>query len=190
MILRGMHRTDEKLVSDYLSGDRAALDVLIQHYLKPIYHFAYRMVGNAHDAEDITQDTFVKAWRHIKRFDERKSFKTWVFSIAKNTALDFLKKKKTVPFSAFENAEGDNVLIDGIADAEPLPPELFDRADLAEFLAATVQKLSSEHRMVLVLHYNEQLNFREIAEVLREPLHTVKSRHRRAIIALRALLLS
>lgn len=182
-----MHRTDEQLAAGAVHGDRAALGILIQRYLTLVYRFAYRIVGNAYDAEDIAQETFVKVWKHLKRFDERKSFKTWMLSIAKNTALDFLKKKKAVPFSSLVDGEGGHAPIEEVADSEMLPSELFDRADLVSFFAAVFAKLSPHYRVVLTLHYNEQLSFREIGEVLGEPLHTVKSRHRRAIIALRAL---
>lgn len=182
--------TDEQLVGQYRNGDQKSLEFLIERYLKPIYYFSHRMVGTVHDAEDVTQETFVKAWKHLKKFDERKSFKTWLFSIAKNTALDFLKKKKAVPFSAFDNEEGDSALTESIADPEALPPEVFDRADLAEFLASAMAKLPPMYRAVLTLRYHEQLRFREIAEVLHEPLHTVKSRHRRAVMMLRKLLIA
>ncbi|MDO8581806.1 MAG: sigma-70 family RNA polymerase sigma factor [bacterium] len=195
-------QSDEQLVTAYRNGESDALEFLIQRYLKSIYHFAYRMVGTVHDAEDVTQEAFVKAWKNIHKFDPRKSlapyrtegsgsgFKAWIFSIAKNTALDFLKKKKAVPFSSFGNEEGDNALIERIADAEALPSEVFDRADLASFLASALAKLPPMYRVVLTLRYNEQLNFREIAEVLSESIHTVKSRHRRAILLLRELLVA
>ncbi|MBI4159946.1 sigma-70 family RNA polymerase sigma factor [Candidatus Wolfebacteria bacterium] len=71
-----------------------SLELLIRRYLKPIYGFTYRYVGAGQDTEDVTQETFVKVWRNLKKFDQNKSFKTWIFSIAKNTAIDFLKKKK------------------------------------------------------------------------------------------------
>lgn len=181
---------DEQLVFDYLKGDEGSLEVLIRRYLKPIYGFVYHMVGNVHDAEDVTQETFVKMWKHLKKFDSRKSFKTWLFSIAKNAALDFLKKKKAIPFSALDNEDGDNVMIDSIADSEALPSEIFDREDIASFLASAMAKLPPMYRAVLTLHYNEQLRFREIADVLGEPLDTVKSRHRRACSMLRKFLTS
>lgn len=181
---------DSQLVIDYRAGDHDALEILIQRYLKPVYHFMYRMVGTIHDAEDMTQETFVKAWKNLKRFDTRKNFKTWLFRIAKNTALDFLKRKKAIPFSAFENAEGENVLANTIADPEPLPSVVFDRTDLALVLVSVLAKLPPMYRAVLTLRYNEQLNFREIAEVLDEPLHTIKSRHRRACMMLKELLIT
>ncbi|MFA6919366.1 MAG: sigma-70 family RNA polymerase sigma factor, partial [Patescibacteria group bacterium] len=92
---------DEQLVQQYLSGDEKSLEVLIQKYLKPIYNFVYRYVGDMANAEDLTQEVFVKVWKNIKKFDRKKSFKTWIFCIAKNTAFDYLRKKKSIPLSNF-----------------------------------------------------------------------------------------
>lgn len=181
---------DEKLVADYLAGDEKSLEVLFGRYLKPIYSFTYRYVGGGQDAEDVTQDVFVKVWRHIKRFDQNKSFKTWIFSIAKNTAIDFLKKKKTIPFSEFENEEGENIITETLADPSPLPQELLEKAGVAQMLNSAMDKLSPKYRMVLFLRYNDHFNFREIAESLGESLNTVKSRHRRALTMLKKSLLS
>lgn len=179
---------DQILIKRYLQGDEKSLEVLILSYLKPIYSFIYRYAGNGQDAEDITQEVFVKVWRHFKRIDQSKSFKTWIFAIAKNTAIDFLKKKKTMPFSEFENEAGENTFTETLADSAPLPPELIERASLAKILDQTMAKLSPKYRMVLFLRYNDHFNFREIAESLNESLNTVKSRHRRALIMLKKLL--
>ena len=183
-----MNRSDEQLIGDYLKGDEKSLELLIQNYLKPIYSFAYSYVGNAHDADDVTQEVFVKIWRNLKKFDQRKSFKTWIFSIAKNTALDHLKKKKAIPFSEFENEEGKNRITETLADLSFLPDELFERASIAQMLTLAMEKLSSKYRVVLFLRYNDNFTFREIAESLDESLNTVKSRHRRALGILKKLL--
>ena len=145
-------------------------------------------VGNGEEAEDITQEVFVKAWRNLKKFDRNKCFKTWIFTIAKNTSLDFLKKKKVIPFSGFENEKGENKFIAALADPTPLPDKLFERASIGEMLNRAMEKLSPKCRMVLFLRYNDHFTFREVAEVLGESLNTVKSRHRRALIILRKLL--
>jgi len=179
---------DEILVKRYLAGDEKALEIILSRYLKPIYGFIYRYVGSGQDAEDVTQEVFIKAWRNLKKFDQQKSFKTWIFSIAKNTVLDFLKKKKTIPFSEFENEEGENMINEIIADPSPLPQELLEKADMAQVLNAAIEKLSLQYRIVLFLRYNDHLNFREIAESLGEPLNTIKSRHRRALVMLKNLL--
>lgn len=181
---------DRQLIHEYFERSPEALDVLFKRHFLSVYRFAYRMVGNMHDAEDVTQETFMKVWKHLKKFDESRSFTTWIFSIAKNTALDFLKKKKFVPFSAFENEEGDNAMLESIADPSALPPEIFDRADLESFLASALQKLPPLYRAVLTLRYNEGFRFREIAEVLGESIDTVKSRHRRACLMLQKLLIA
>ena len=182
------NNNDEILTRKYLQGDEKSLEVLILTYLKPIYSFVYRYVGNGQDAEDITQEVFVKFWRNLKKFDQEKSFKTWIFSIAKNASLDYLKKKKAVPFSEFDTEEGGNRLTDTLADPSPLPLELLEKAGMAKLLNAAMEKLSPQYRMVLFLRYNDHFNFREIAESMGEPLHTVKSRHRRALIKLKKLL--
>ncbi|MDD5043162.1 MAG: RNA polymerase sigma factor [Patescibacteria group bacterium] len=180
--------SDEKLVSQYLKGDEKSLEVLIQRYLKPIYGFVYYYAGTASDAEDITQDVFVKAWKHIKKFDQRKSFKTWIFSIAKNTAIDFLKKKKALLFSELSDEADSNSILDTLVDPAPLPDEILERADIEQMLARAMDKLPAKYRAVLFLYYKDGFNFREIAAVLGEPLNTVKSRQRRALLALKKIL--
>lgn len=175
-----MVNSDKQLVADYLKGDEKSLEVLIKRYLKPIFSFVFRFTGNIHDAEDITQEVFVKVWRNLKKFDQNRSFKTWIFGIAKNTAIDFLRKKKTISFSEFE--------VERIADPNPLPDEFYERESIVQKLASALNKLMPKYRMVLLFRYNDRFNFREIAEVLGEPLNTIKSRHRRALVLLRKLL--
>ena len=182
------NESDKQLITDYLKGDEESLELLIQSYLKPIYSFVYRYTGSTQDAEDVTQESFVKVWRNLKKFDQQKSFKTWIFAIAKNTALDHLKKKKAIPFSYFENEEGGNMIIDTLADPAPLPDELLEKVGMAQILTSAMEKLSPKYRMVLFLRYNDHFTFREIGESLGEPLHTVKSRHRRALVQLKELL--
>ena len=113
------------------------------------------------------------------------------FSKIKFYELDltyFSKKKKAVPFSAFENDEGDNILINTLTDPSPLPDELLERAEVKQWLVLAMTKLAPKYRMVLFLRYNDHFTFKEIAESLAEPLNTVKSRHRRALIMLKKLL--
>jgi len=189
---------DGQLVLGYLKGDDESLVVLIKRYLKPIYNFICRYVRNGAEAEDIAQEVFLRVWKNIKKFDREKKFKTWIFSIAKNAALDFIKKKKAMPFSDFSSKggsafggtdeEGENIIENSIADTELLPSEVLERADIARILNEALEKLSPKYRAVLFLYYNENFNFREIAEILGEPIDTVKSRQRRALIMLKKLL--
>ncbi len=182
--------SETQLITKYLAGDEESLETLIKCYLKPIYSFVCRYIRSSQDAEDITQEVFVKVWRNLKKFDKNKSFKTWIFSIAKNTSIDWLRKKKAIPFSNFENEEGKNLLTKTLADPAPLPNKVLERAGIAEILNVAINRLNPKYRMVLFLRYNDHFNFREIAEVLDEPLNTIKSRHRRALILLKKLLLT
>ncbi|MDD5626396.1 MAG: sigma-70 family RNA polymerase sigma factor [Patescibacteria group bacterium] len=197
-MLMTQNRSDKQLIADYLAGDEPSLEVLIQQYLKPIYSFVYRYVGNMDNTEDITQEVFARMWKNIKKFDPKRKFKTWLFSIAKNAAIDFLRKKKTIPFSEFfaqgrsafdgKNEEGENMIYETLSDPAPLPDELLERADIAQMLASAMDKLSPKYRMVIFLRYNDHFTFHEIAESLEEPLNTVKSRHRRALVKLRQII--
>ena len=182
------NRTDEQLIVSYLKGEEKSLEILIKRYLKPIYSFVYRYIRDSQEAEDIAQEVFIKTWRNLKKFDKNRSFKTWIFSIAKNTSIDWLKKKKTIPFSNFENEAGENILTGTLTDLLPLPDELFERAGVAKMLDTVMNQLAPKYRMVLFLRYNDHFTFREIGETLGEPLNTIKSRHRRALIQLKKFL--
>ena len=182
-------KRDEQLVSQYLAGDEKSLEILIRRYLKPIHNFAYRHTGNARDAEDATQETFLRVWRNLKKFDRQKKFKTWIFTIARNVSINLLRKKHgTVPFSKFENDERGNPFLETLADVSPLPDELSERNGLAAALARAVEALSPKYRKVVLLRHGDNFTFREIGESLGEPLHTVKSRYRRAVIMLKKAL--
>jgi len=180
--------SDEKLVEYFLEGEKRALEILVFRYFKMIYNFCYRNVGDINVAEDITQETFVKVWKNLNKFDKNKKFKTWLFQIAKNTCIDYLRKKKSIPFSKFENEDGDNNFVDNFEDISPLPDEIFKKKDLAVFLEKTVSKLPDANKMVIILYYKNDFNFREIAEILNEPIDTIKSRYRRGLISLRKLI--
>jgi len=164
--------SDQKLIADYLAGDEKSLEILIRNYLKPIYSFVYRYVGNSQDAQDITQEVFIKVWKNLKKFDKNKKFTTWIFQIAKNTCFDFLKKKKPILISDFSNFE------------IPVEPAFLATAEINSVL----EQLPLKYRLIIFLRYNDHFKFREIAEILEEPLNTIKSQHRRAIIMLKKLL--
>lgn len=182
-----MNETDEQLVLAYLQGDEAAFSVLVDRYMKHLYHFARQLVGESQIAEDIVQETFLKAWKNLKRFDRSKSWKTWIFAIAKNTAYDALKKKKTVPFSYFENDEGENVLENTALDEEH-PDEILDREISAQEFDRSLLALHPDHRAILILRYQDDFSLHEIATLLKEPYNTVKSRHQRALRSLKQVL--
>jgi RNA polymerase sigma-70 factor (ECF subfamily) len=171
------HALDAELVMRYRSGERAALDALIRRHLTRVYRFAFRYVRNEHDAEDIAQETFVRMWRHLDQYDPSYQFSTWLLQIAKHAAIDaFRKRARTIPTVDIESlaASGDLIADVRTGDARPL--------------TVALEHLPTNDRLVLILRYQRELTFREIGAALGVPLHTAKSRHRRALVRLRAAL--
>ncbi len=185
-------KSDEQIIQEYLGGDEKQLEVLIKRYLKPIYAFIFRNIGNPEEAEDITQEVFVKVWKNLKKFDlnrQKKNsalyrseasgagFKTWIFTIAKNSSIDFLRRKKTIPFPLNEEflASKSN-FIEGI-----------EQKNAIKKIHNALQEFSPNYRALILLKNESNLTFREIANDLNEPLNTIKSRYRRALIALKQI---
>jgi RNA polymerase sigma-70 factor, ECF subfamily len=183
-----MLKNDAQLIKDYLAGDESAFSELVKKYLKPVYNFLYQVTnGDVSILDDLTQITFLKAWKNIKKFDTSRNFKTWIFTIARNTAYDYFKKKKTIPFVSFIDEDGNNKL-ENISDGEILPPELLEKADSAKALEEALAQIHGRYRVILNMHYKEDLSLQEISEVLKVPYNTVKSQHQRGLLALRQIL--
>lgn len=175
---------DKQLVDNFLAGDDSAFSELVKKYLKSVYNFLYHFVSDREALDDMTQVTFIKAWKHIKKFDRSRNFKVWIFSIAKNTAYDYLKKKKTIPFSTFTDDEGNNRL-ENIGDDSILPEEFLIRADSAKILEDKLKEIPEIYQVILVMHYKEDFSLQEIAKILGKPYNTIKSQHQRGLAKLK-----
>jgi RNA polymerase sigma-70 factor, ECF subfamily len=180
-------KTDKELINGYLAGDENAFKELVSRHMSSVYKFTYRYFNDRDKAEDATQETFVKAWKNLKKFDTDKKFITWLFAIAKNTCLDMLKKKAPVSFSSVE-FEKEMDMADLVRDESPLPDEIAERRDDKKQIERVLESLPVDYRMVLFLRYNDHLKFREIAESLGESLNTVKSRHLRGLKMMKKLM--
>lgn len=183
-------RTDERLVTDFLLGDEGAFGHLVARYLQSVYHIALRYTRNAARAEDVVQETFIKAWRNLRKFDETRNFRAWLFTIAARAALDDVKKKSSAPFSDFRDADGNDVLAETLRDGAPLPDAHAINRELQAALDNATRTLGAHRSELLRLHYREGYSFVEIAAKFKKPLNTVKSWHQRALIALRKVLKS
>jgi len=160
---------------------------LVRIHLDAVYAFCLKYMRTQVDAEEAAQEAFVKAWKNFSRYDFSRDFKNWIFEIAKNTCLDMIKKKKALPFSTFEDADGSNFIAESFVSDEILPHEYAEQSLTQGTVRAAVSKLAPIYKKVLEMYYQRGLNFREIAEALDESLDTIKSRHRRAIISLRKI---
>lgn len=180
--------TDAELVALALSDDRAALEQLVKRHLTSVYQIAKFYVNNTQDAEDVAQEVFVKIWKNLERFQPQKKFTSWISEITKNTALDLLKKKRSLAFSNFEDETGVNLLTERLADDSPGPEELAHASGMAEKVRAAVARLSELYRRVVEMRDFDGLTFQEIADRTDESVNTIKSRYRRATLKLKKLL--
>lgn len=178
----------QKNIERISEGDDAGFVEILNFYIKPVFNFVYRICGNSKDAEDITQEVFIKLWKNLKKYRPGTSFKAWLFSIARNTAIDWLRKKKNINFSAFEDEEGENKLFDSVVDESPWPDDLAIKAENSEMIEGFISKLPAIYKEVIVLRYKNQLTFDEIGEVIGRPANTVKSQHQRALNYLKKML--
>lgn len=168
-------------------GDAGAFEELMTPYEKKLYALCFRMLGNREDALDCAQDAMLRVWRAIDTYRRQASFQTWVLRIATNACLDFLRKKKVRPAVSLDSMteagympEDSSVGVDPQASAEA--------AAQKEALAAGIARLPEELRAALVLRDVQGLSYEEVAEVLKAPLGTVKSRINRAREKLRGIL--
>jgi RNA polymerase sigma-70 factor (ECF subfamily) len=176
--------TDEDLAARFQQGDVEAFESLVERYHRPLYHFAYRLLGRAEDAEDATQDTLVQVYGALPRARLDMPLKPWIYRIARNRCLDMLKRKRPLLFSTLTEPDDEATLAD-VAATEPLPEELAERADLQRLLTQAIDDLAPPYREVVALRYTGDLAFGEIAAVLGMPENTVKTRFQRAKAALR-----
>ncbi len=175
---------DYILIKKYLGGDQDSFKMLIDKYTSSIYNFSSRFVGYD-QAKDITQEIFIKVWKNLKNFNSEKAqFKTWLFVIARNSITDYLRKKKSIPFSYFGENES---TLENIGDESDLPDEIFQKFQDKEMLLKILEELPINYREVLTLYYQEDMTFKEIGEVLGKPLNTVKSYHYRAVEKIKEL---
>ncbi|HJN73437.1 MAG TPA: RNA polymerase sigma factor [Myxococcota bacterium] len=158
-------------------GDRGACDWLIRQYTPAVFRFAYRMLRNEQDARDVAQDTLIKVMKNLHRYDVNRKFSTWVFGIARNTAIDEQRKRKRrAPAPKKEPAwQG------------PSPLEETSRGERARRLHEALGHLPPKYREILVLYHFEHLKYQEIADTLQIPIGTVMNRIFRARRRLRDL---
>ena len=164
------------------NGDQKAFAELLEQYREPIHFLLVKMVNNREDAEDLTIETFAKAFKNLPNFRPDFAFSTWLFRIATNAGIDFLRKKKLKTLSidnAFPTDDGDEVRIN-IKSDDANPEQELITVEKAELLKSFIEKLKPRYRILIELRYYKQLSYEEIATELDMPLGTVKAQLFRA----------
>ena len=182
------------LVRRCVAGDAAAWEEIVQKFQRRIYNICYRFAGNSDDAQDLTQEVFIKMYRTLNSYDiERGSFMTWVTTVTRNLLVDHFRKTKyervTDSLDHTEsNREDEMPLGEQLADAGPAPDAKAQSRETGQMVHEALQKLSPELREAVILRDLHDMDYREIAAVLKVPEGTVKSRINRGRAELARLL--
>ncbi len=180
----------EKAKRDFILIDRAienddqkAFAELMMRYRRPVYHMIYKMVRNQDDAEDLTIEAFAKAFKNLAKFNPQYTFSTWLFRIATNNCIDFIRKKKLKTFSidsSMTNDDGDNMQFEIKDDKNLNPAEEAIKQQKIEIMRLVVTKLPPKYQVLVTLRYFREFSYDEIAKEIDAPLGTVKAQLHRA----------
>ncbi len=180
LILSEKARQDYELVKAALNGDEKAFARLLNRYKDAIYFMLLKMVNNRSDAEDLTLEAFGKAFKNLHQYSPTYAFSTWLFKIASNNCIDFLRKKKGVHVSIENNEQNENNEQVRLKSGEPNPEEKLIRLQKAILLRNVVRKLKPRYQVLVELRYFREFSYEEIAKELDLPLGTVKAQLFRA----------
>jgi RNA polymerase sigma-70 factor (ECF subfamily) len=162
--------------------DQQAYALLMERYKKPVYHMILKMVRNVDDAEDLTIEAFAKAFKNLDRFKKDYTFSTWLFRIATNNSIDFIRKKRLETMSldtSYQDESGENISID-LPDKNLDPQEKAIKSQKKELVQMFVTKLPAKYQRLVRLRYFKELSYEEIARELEAPLGTIKAQLHRA----------
>jgi len=179
---------DERtLIAAVLAGDRAAFAVLVERYQHRVYNAVYRVLNNAEDAADATQEVFLTVHQALKGFKGESEFFTWLYRIAFNTAISLKRKRKPA-----RSLDGDGVTTATVEPADVsegiAPDAAIERRENEDQLTRAMMMMSTVHRMILILKDIEGRKYDEIAEIVGIPVGTVRSRLHRARLELREIM--
>lgn len=178
---------DTDLLTRAAAGDPAAFQVLVEQHRSMVYRVAYQFAGNHHDADDITQDVFIKVYRSLARFRQDAQLTSWIYRIAMNACIDH--RRRQMPANTFHCGD-DTEQLANTPEARPGPEAVAYAGELGELLEAAVGRLPDGQRIVFIMRHHEGLKLGEIAEALGLAEGTVKRQLHTAIHRLRAVLVA
>ncbi|MFD1737586.1 RNA polymerase sigma factor SigW [Bacillus salitolerans] len=168
------------------NGDQDAFSEIIEIYKDKVFQICFRMLGNVHEAEDIAQEAFIRAYINIDSYNIDRKFSTWLYRIATNLSIDRIRKKKPDFYLDAEVAGTEGLtMYSQVAADTTLPEEELESLELQESVQKEILKLPDKYRAVIVLKYIEELSLKEISDILGLPISTIKTRIHRGREALR-----
>ena len=182
--------TDEKeLVERFQNGEQEAFNELVNRYHGKIYNLVYKYVPNSETAKDLSQEIFIKAYRALPNFKRQSAFYSWLYRIAVNLCIDFIRQQKrgqTLSFEDLSTGGNDEVVFN---DVSPLPPDQLETKELGQIIGQAVQQLPPKQQHVFNLRYHDGLQLKEIAAQLDRSEGTIKAHLHHAHKRLRTLLI-
>ena len=182
-----MSADDQYLIAECLQGNTAAFGMLVRRYQERLYNSVYRLVDNAEDAQDVVQEAFLNAYQSLDGFKGDSLFFTWLYRIAVNTAIS-LKRKQRVMVRMEMGRNGEHAIEPLDPSEECRPGHALEQAEMGRRVHEALNRLSPEHRAVLIMKDMEGQKYESMAEILQVPIGTIRSRLHRARLELRELL--
>ena len=178
------------LIKQSKAGDIKSFEQLIAKHQKKAFNIAYRMLGNLEDANDVTQEALVKAYKGIKKFKGKSSFSTWLYAIVNNACIDFIRKnrKANIIYLDREYETGEGTCKIQLGSNENTPEQLFEKKEVQRLVRESIGELGYDYRRIIVLRDVEGFSYKEIAQILDCPEGTVKSRISRARSSLKTII--
>jgi len=178
--------TDHELIAETLLGKSQAFGRLMHRHQKPIFDLSLRMLRNREEAEDVVQQVFIEAFRHLEGFRHGSKFSTWLYAIALNRSRNQLRSRKvrqTIPLDS-TSPDSDDFMPRQYPDLSPGPKQILDKMISLEWIRREVLFLSDDYREIFMLHYFQLLSLQAISDRLHKPLGTIKVYLHRARLAL------
>lgn len=172
-----MIQMDARLAKMAKNGDRGAFAQLVDLYKDKIYHLAYRMTGNAQDAEDVVQETFLRVYSNLEKYDDQQKFSTWIYRIATNLCIDRLRKRRaTYSLDAEMNDGESNDWYSMLPSNEETPENQLVLSETQTQIRESIDALPEKYKSIVILRYLQDLSLQEISDILKMPITTIKTR--------------
>ncbi len=169
-------QADLRLISAALRGDQAAYKELMKKYRDAIFNLIHRIIRDREQVEDLTQETFVKAFGSLGSFNREYAFSTWLYKIATNSSIDYIRKKRLLTMSINKpiSAEDSDYTFE-LPDSTYEPDKFIIQGQKSGIIAEAIAQLPPKYRQVIILRHNEERDYSEIAKILKIPIGTVKA---------------